>query len=311
MEHTSYNIAVILTCYNRKDKTRKCLEKLFLAQQCFNEKHEQQVQISLFITDDKCTDGTFDVVTDICKNYELTVIEGNGNLYWAGGMRTAWSKALLEKHRWNFYLLLNDDTEVCNNVFDELLNTHKYSLEKYHKAGIYSGITCDIDDTTHITYGGDVFNTKAKGTWHRLEEAEEPRLVDMINANILLVPDSVVEKIGIFPDCYVHSCADTDYCMTARRNNIPALVTAKVCGACEDDHLSKEEECLMLMGMSLNERRKYVNHPTHSDADYLMCIKRNMRYKYPISWMIRKIRLFFPGLYYKISKHRGLYKKTV
>ena len=111
MEHTSYNIAVLLTCYNRKDKTRKCLEQLFLAQHCFNEKHEQQVYISLFITDDKCTDGTFDAVADICKNHELTVIEGDGNLYWAGGMRTAWAKALLEKDRWSFYLLLNDDTE--------------------------------------------------------------------------------------------------------------------------------------------------------------------------------------------------------
>ena len=106
---------------------------------------------------------------------------------------------------------------------------------------------------------------------------------------------------------YVHGCADTDYCMMVRRNGLPALVTANICGMCDDDHLTKEEEILMLMKMPYKERCRYVSNPVHSDADYLTMIKRNMPQKYPVSWFLRKLRLCFPALYYRINKIRGLY----
>lgn len=307
MKRFSYNIAVLMTCFNRKSKTVECLENLIEAHILYNRCNDTSIQLSLFVTDDACTDGTPDAIKDVCKGYELCIINGNGSCYWAGGMRLAWQEALREKHRWDFYLLLNDDTVVCENLFEELIHTHEYCLDKYKHGGIYSGITCATDDASHITYGGDVFDTPARGTWHRVGVSETPRLVDMVNANILLVDVSVVEKIGIFPDVYVHGCADTDYGMMGRRNGLPVLVTANVCGICDDDHLSKEEECLMLMKMSFNERRRYISHPIHSDADYLTMIKRNMPNKYLLSWIMRKIRVYTPVLYYKINKIRGLY----
>ena len=303
----TYNIAVLMTCYNRKDKTVLCLEKLIEAKELYNADNEGTVSLSLFLTDDACTDGTSDAVRRIWANQELNIILGNGSCYWAGGMRLAWSEAMRQKDKWDFYLLLNDDTIVCPNVFEELLCTHNYAMSTFGKGGIYSGITCSNNDRSRITYGGDVFDTAARGTWHRVGVSDTPQLVDMINANILLVDVSVVEKIGIFPDVYVHGCADTDYCMMVRRNGLPALVTANICGMCDDDHLTKEEEILMLMRMTYKERCRYVSNPVHSDADYLTMIRRNMPQKYPVSWFIRKLRLCFPALYYRINKIRGLY----
>lgn len=48
-------------------------------------------------------------------------------------------------------------------------------------------------------------------------------MVDLTNANILLVPKVVVDKIGIFYEGYKHGRANNDYSLLARRKGIPVL----------------------------------------------------------------------------------------
>ena len=243
----------------------------------------------------------------VCQGEDIHIVQGNGNLFWAGGMRAAWNEALRHEQTWDFFLLLNDDTTLHTNALAELMDTHRYCIDRYGCPGIYSGITCAAGHPETITYSGDVFESGAKGKWHRLGPAENPQMVDQCNANILLVPREVVNKIGIFHDGYIHGAADLDYCMQVRKAGLPALITAKVIGECEYDHFSEKEECERLIRMTLSERRKYVYHPTHSDKDYLLFVKRNIPKKYLISTVLRKTRLYCPRLYYYINKVRGLY----
>lgn len=303
-----YNIAVILTCFNRKEKTLSCLEHLYKAQEYYNAHAECRIDLSVYLTDDGCTDGTAEAVRGLCSSNhaELHIIEGDGNCFWAGGMRLAWREALKDKARWHFYLLLNDDTIIYDNVFSELMSAHSYSLSAYGKSGIYSGITEDIKEKGRITYGGDIFESSAKAKWRRVGATGTPQMVDQTNANILLVSKETVDVVGIFWDGYVHSCADYDYGMMVRRSGIPALVTADICGACEYDHITEAEETMMLVGMSLAQRKKYVNAPTHSDNDYLAFVRRNIPGKFLVSLILRKIRLYFPRFYYDICKFRGV-----
>lgn len=139
------DIATILTCFNRKEKTTHCLSNLFAAEEYYNSRcvETDKINIVVFLTNDGCTDGTPEAVQDVCVGHELHIINGDGNCYWAGGMRMAWNDALKHKNDWDFYLLLNDDTFMENDCFISLLKTHKYSINTYGKPGIYSGITCD------------------------------------------------------------------------------------------------------------------------------------------------------------------------
>ena len=300
-------IAVLLTCFNRKNKTIACLESMLLTVKNYNDRDNDKTEISIFLTDDACTDGTAQAAKEICQGEDIHIVQGNGNLFWAGGMRTAWNEALNHEHKWDFFLLLNDDTILHTNALAELMDTHRYCIDRYGCPGIYSGITCATGDPETITYSGDVFESGAKGKWHRLGPADEPQMVDQCNANILLVPGEVVNKISIFHDGYIHGAADLDYCMQVRKAGMPALITAQIIGECEYDHFSEKEECERLMLMTLSERRKYVYHPTHSDKDYLLFVKRNIPKKYLISNILRKVRLYCPRLYYYINKARGLY----
>ncbi len=307
--NTPLHIAVLLTCFNRADKTIACLRSLFRAYNNFA--HTHRVHMEIFLTDDGCTDGTVRTAQDVCSQCRLHIITADGNQFWAGGMRMAWQAALDDSVKqgrsWEFFLLLNDDTTLRLDALDTLWQTHLYCVEHYSTPGIYSGITCKEGHPEVITYSGDVFETQAKGKWHRLGPSGTPQMVDQCNANILMVPQAIVDRVGIFYEGYIHGAADLDYCMLVRKAGFPALITADIAGECEYDHISEKDECMKLLRMSLSERKKYVYHPTHSDKDYLLFVKRNIPGKYPLSVILRTIRLYCPSLYYIINKVRRLY----
>lgn len=294
-------IAVILTCFNRKDKTLNCLKSLFQSLNIYNHKKEEKIELFIYLTDDGCTDGTRSAVTNNFSGKDIIILQGTGDLFWAGGMRYAWNEALKRQNEWDFYLLLNDDVDLLDNLFDELLSTHKYCVDNYKKSGIYSGITSSKTDHNKMTYGGSVWKNRFLGLPTRLQPIGVPQLCDTTHANILLVAKEVVDKIGIFYDGYHHGCADYDYSITARKKDIPVLLTASFCGRCEDDHYSAIDVEKMVKNMSLSERKKFFSSPIHSNKDYLKYIRRNIPFKYPFVYIGRFLNETFPKFYYCIS----------
>ncbi|MDQ2823436.1 MAG: glycosyltransferase, partial [Pseudomonadota bacterium] len=107
-------IAVILTCFNRRQKTLACLDAV-LAQTALN-----NMALDFFITDDGSVDGTADALLD--KNARIRLFKGNGTLYWNGGMRLAWAEAL--RGTYDFFLWLNDDTFLYPETLQRLVDTH-------------------------------------------------------------------------------------------------------------------------------------------------------------------------------------------
>lgn len=293
-----YKIAVLLTCFNRKEKTLKCLEGLFKVK-------PSDVDLAVFLTDDGSTDGTADAVRQEFADKDICILQGSGSLYWAGGMRYAWNEALKKHNEWDFYLLLNDDVQLFDNMFDELFSAHEFAIKTYGKTGLYSGVTCSPDDASVITYSGDT--TTMSGKWTRLSPNGVPQMVDQTNANILLVAKDLVDEIGIFYDGYIHSAADWDYSILARKADRPALITAQVCGACDFDHTSDYEVCKKLVRMSLAERRKFFANPVNHDHDHMVFVRRHSPMRLPVAWMLRNIRCYFPSFYIIINKIRGIY----
>lgn len=55
---TTMKIAVLLTCFNRKEKTLACLAGLYESQKVYNERNSTPIEMEVFLTDDGCTDGT-------------------------------------------------------------------------------------------------------------------------------------------------------------------------------------------------------------------------------------------------------------
>lgn len=297
------HIAILLTCHNRQAKTTKCLYSLKTALVNHNKQSKEKIIIEIFLTDDGCTDGTVEAARNIFPNAStLHILHGNGNLYWAGGMRFCWKEAIKRNKEWNYYLLLNDDVELMNSVFSELLDAEQYEFSKYGIHGLVSGITCDTIDCSKTTYGGSKWVNKLLFTMTLLNPTGEPQPCDITNANILLVPTSIVSKIGIFHDKYQHSIADYDYSNTARINQLPVFVTANYCGRCAHDHNDYDTEADKIKAMSLSERKNYFNNPLHSNKDYMHFIRRIAPIRLPIVWIGRTLNVYFPNLYYTLKR---------
>ena len=304
MENRSYNIAVLVTCHNRKKKTLAALSTLFATVKNYNDRDCRQVVTRLYLTDDDCSDGTADDVLINFPDRDIRIVRGDGNLFWAGGMRLAWQTAMNDNRSWDFYLLINDDTVFHEDALTELIRTHDYALQTYNKGGVYAGIVSSMDGK-EITYGGKRYASGIFGKSTSILPNGKPQECLLTNANILLVSQNVVDKIGILSNSYRHSCADWAYGIDASRAGFPVLVTGKVCGRCDNDHDSEEQERKKILAMTIRQRWNYFSSPVQSTLDILTFMSRYNRLKFFFVIIARGLNIFAPNLYYNLSRRRN------
>ncbi len=283
-----HQIAVLLTCFNRKEKTLKALKNLYSAYDII----KISIGITIYLTDDGSTDGTGDAVSE--KFPEVNILQGNGELYWAGGMRNSWNEAL--KKGYDGYLLLNDDTMVFSELFESLLDTHGRCVKQYGCAGIYIGSTRD-GKTQKLTYGGSVFTNRFMAHSKRLEPNDNLQECELGNANIMLVSKYVVDRIGILSGAYIHGLADYDYTLMAVRKKIPVLIAPDFLGECTNDNKNPYSTFHTL---TIAQRIKVLYNPLGLDfRSNLQFMKRNFIYRLPLVFLAGWLKVLFPKIYLK------------
>jgi len=272
------NIAVLITCHNRKNKTISCLQFLFEAEL------QSKTKLDVFLVDDGSTDGTTKAVKEIFSG-KVNIIQGAGDLYWNKGMCLAWEVAIKTK-RYSYYLWLNDDTFLYPDALQILLDN---SQQKNNKA-IICGTTIS-SQTNKITYGG----RKYDGTV--IEPQEYLIECDLINGNCLLVPDYVFRIVGGLDTIFIHAIGDYDYGLRAKKKNIKSFVATKVIGTCET-YANLPHWCLP--EYSFIQRVKNLYSPLGSSHPYYFFIfeYRHFGLMQAIKHFISiHLRLFFPKLW--------------
>lgn len=269
-------IAVIITCYNRKDKTVKCIEHL--KKQFDN----SDIDYDIHLTDDGCTDGTSNAVKEIFPN---VIIYKGENLYWAGGMRLAW-KGAYEKGGYDYFMFLNDDTFVNDNLVEDFYECYKYT----NKNAI---IVCNVCDpiSKKRTYAGDIIQKIPFRVFHLIPSGY-PQYVSYSGANCMFVPCEIVDKVGFFPDIYIHAIADLDYCLRVQRFNYKVVMTSRFCGECESDHGTPTVVEMKKMGIV--GRYKWLISPKGKSAkQYLYYQSKFFPWRVPLVLLKMVAQLFF------------------
>lgn len=209
-------IAVIMSCYNRADLTERCI--LSLKKQNFKSNYE----LFFFICDDGSTDDTTERIRTIEPS--AVIIRGSGNLFWAKSMYAAMAKATTNKH--DFYLMINDDVVFYPDMLDSMINTY---IKIKEPCGIV-GSTCDVDEL-HVTYGGRVFVRRIKlGKNHIIEPNGNPQVCDLANWNCFLIPQEVIDNVGLIDRSYAHGLADYDYSRMMAKKGYKIYVADKYIG---------------------------------------------------------------------------------
>ncbi|WP_031425095.1 glycosyltransferase family 2 protein [Flavimarina sp. Hel_I_48] len=206
--------AVLMTCFNRKQITLSCLRRLL----------DQQGDFDIYLVDDGSTDGTGQAVRQ--EFPQVHVIEGSGDLFWNGGMRLAWQTAIKAESDYNAYIWLNDDTLLYEKALACLI---AYSETQGNQHIICAAI--NDPETGTFTYGGKDLYTNP------IEPNGNLQQIHFMNGNVVFVPQSVVDTIGILDASFRHHLGDYDYGLRAQKNNIHVYTTPEYLGSCERNEL--------------------------------------------------------------------------
>jgi len=280
-------IAVLMTVFNRVEKTVRCLNSLFRSVE-----KTDDVSFEIFITDDGSTDGTEDEIKRLFPQDNIYLLKGDGNLYWNGGMINSW-KTALKQGGYDGYLWLNNDTEVLPNLWVELKDADSYSKSQFGRGGIYVGSTCN-KEKTNLTYGGFNFTNK----WILKDQFIVPagtfQHCQCAHGNVTYVSQDIVDKQGILCDKYLHGGSDHDYTYRAYKHGLPIFVLRDFVGICENDHdTDKGREDFNKM--SLKDRIRFLNSPMGFNLkNTLLFQKRCFPYRYPFVWFLGYMKAFFP-----------------
>ncbi len=276
-------VAVLITCHNRVEKTLMCLENFFSSEK------PQNFNFEIFLTDDGSTDGTKIKVKN--RYSEINIINGDGNLFWNGGMRLAWSSAV-EKCTYDFFMWLNDDTNIYKDSINEMFNC-------YYKHLIHNNNTPIVVGACSKNYKSEIFSYGLRENDKVLYPNGDLQSGNIMNGNFVLVPKKIFEKIGILSNSYTHSMGDIDYGLTSVNNGFVLITTRKFVASCKNDK-KLPEWCDS--SVSIKRRWRNLNSPKGlCIKEYKIFRKRFWPKSYFISIAKIYLRFLFPRIYSKLN----------
>ncbi len=218
-------LAVLLTCFNRREKTLGTLRSL--ETQSARIKRKPHV----ILVDDGSRDGTAEAVLAGFPATEL--IRGSGSLFWNGGMRVAFGRA--KEIGFDYYLLLNDDTVLVPDCLDTLLETSQ-KLAGQGISAIVAASTCD-PVTGKRTYGGTRRLLRWNGVKYiRLEPLpDREQRCDTMNGNCVLIPAPVAERLGNLEATFSQQFGDYDYGFRATWAGLAVYIAPGYLGTCTNN----------------------------------------------------------------------------
>jgi len=263
-------IAVLISCFNRREQTLAALHQLFA-----------QTRISLelltvFLVDDGSTDGTSEAVA--AEFPKVHILKGDGSLFWNGGMRKAFDAALRED--FDYFLWLNDDSNLYPDAIERLLACAR-DYEARNVPAIVTG-TMVSPVTGERTYGG----RRMRPDGLRLEfdavypDPVAPVECSTMNGNFVLIPVIIAKTLKNLDPVFRHQIGDLDYGLRALRAGFRVVVAPGTHGVCSDN----SRKATWRDGSApLNVRWKHIMSPKGAPPrEWLRYIRRHFGWRWPM-----------------------------
>lgn len=269
-------VTVMLTCYNRIKYTIPCVEALVAG--------NPKVSFHFIITDDNSTDGTMEALKKL--TYSMTLLSGNGQLFWNGGMEKTLDYALTKAEKTDYYLLVNDDVAFFKGSVEELIERQKGApKDGIQSQAVIVGSTEDSSGRT--SYGGVKLLSKHFARFALVEPSETYEECDTFNGNCVLIPREIFFKAGNVDSVYRHSMSDYDYGMRIRKLGYTIYNSSGHVGKCNDnDVVGSWRDTTLKRGERLKKKESLKGLPRR---DWYHFIRKNYG--------------FFPAIYHSITPY--------
>lgn len=271
MTATTTHIAVLITCFNRQQKTLRCLQSL-AAQLQFSlvapaasssmpassaatsiaapslpandAAVPSQAQLTVYLLDNG-NDGTFEAVAAQFPWVRLS--RGHADLYWNSAMRRLWQQAVpeslaagssLTSSPYDFYLWLNDDVRLDADAIPRLLQCFLFQTPA---AGALIGTMAgtmatpgNANQTRVASYGGRsrISSLNPLAFGPVLTPTQQPQPCTFINGNLCLIPKAAVAAVGLLSAHFSHGLGDFDYGLRLQAAGFTLYVAPGFYGEC-------------------------------------------------------------------------------
>lgn len=213
-------IAFLFTCYNRIEKTTRCIKSIFSALA-----EIENVEDTWYITDAGSTDGTVDRIKELIDESKMH-IRVEENAFYSQGMRVCMQMARKQSDC-DYYFIINDDVAFYDDFLVKMLQqaAEGYSFVGAGNKNVQVGslvIVGATDDANAQTYGGVRYTNGFPKRNHFIIRSIRYKMVGIedanrtchtFNANCVMIPRKVFETVDIMDSKYVHGLGDFDYGM--------------------------------------------------------------------------------------------------
>jgi GT2 family glycosyltransferase len=205
----------------------------------------------VIVVDDGSTDGTSDAIGE--EFPEITILSGDGNLFWNSGMHWAFDHAL--KTGYEAYLWLNDDTILFPDSFHRLLSSFQEVSQRSGPDCVVVGSTKDHDG--RLSYGGSISISRLRRfQYQKVWDAKHSVECHVMNGNCVLIPHCVVDRVGNIDPKFEHAMGDTDYALRVRAAGGRVFVAPGFIGECSNNPVAST---FLDRDLSLKKRWKHIN----------------------------------------------------
>lgn len=212
MNNKKKNVAIMMCCFNRKEKTRLCLESIL------QQIHENMnFDFDLYVYDDYSTDGTVEMIKS--KYPQVILFEGRGGAYWCKSMHYLMRYT---QNKYDYYLMVNDDVKFYQNAIQIMFRS-------YEKKGGNCGIVgaCQSKITGEQTYGG------RDGKGNIILPSMQLKKCIWANWNCFLIDKYVVDHVGIIDGKFQHAFGDFEYSNRMNKYGFEIFSSFDYVGECE------------------------------------------------------------------------------
>lgn len=237
------NVAVVMTCHNRRALTLRCLRTLFS-----QSSDHDNINLRVWLVDDGSSDGTTLAVENEFPHVRRIV--GDGSLFWCGGMSLALQHAAEDQP--DAFLWLNDDVELKPGGISAL-----HRVAQKNPDAVIVGSCCSPLNGLR-TYGGLRRLGAHPGKITPVEpDPNRPVACDTFEGNIVWIPAATYRATGKM-GAYRHAMGDIDYGYRVAKSGLPLLVAPGFIGLCatnsrqgtwEDPAINRKDRLEKLRGV--------------------------------------------------------------
>ncbi len=221
-------VSVILVNYNGEKYNDNCIKSLF--------RSTIASELQIIIVDNASTDNSLQCLMDKWRLNEQVVIiplERNFGFSKANNVGIEWA----EKSGSEYFLLLNNDTEITENAIEKMI-----SMQKETGGIIVPKIVYADNPDVIWCAGGSFSKALLKPIQHGLNQKDvgqynQSGQCSFANGCCMLLNKQIIQRIGLLDEQFFLYYEDTDYSLRAKQNKIliwycaEALVYHKVNGS--------------------------------------------------------------------------------